>query len=357
MPRFGICVPNYNYEHYLPDTVRSALAQTVSDLEVVIRDNASTDRSVEVVEALGDTRVKVEVNPCNVGFAGNLDRAMAMSSAPHLLLLGADDLLEPDLLATFDRVVEASGADPGATVFSAALRRIDSNGGRLGFCRVDRRVWKSDWRCRELDQVAGGPVYRVSGPKLLRASLACMANPLSTITTVFPRRLWEAVGGYGGARSINPDKWFHWKLLAETEVVLWVDRPLGSTRWHAANQTVQQKQSGALKYLVDDYQSTFEFPEAYLSKAGLGRDELSACFVEYDIARHGLACLASGDREKARRVLRFGEAAYPAQTRRNPKAWALWALAGTGAVGTWVASRAYRMYRIGGDARGLVDSA
>lgn len=354
MPKFGICVPNYNYASYLEETLRSALDQTVSDLEVVVRDNASTDRSVEVAEALDDPRVKVGINPCNVGFAGNLDRAMAMSQARFLLLLGSDDLLEPDLLETYERVVEASGAKPERTVFTAALHRVDSDGRQFGLCNVDRRVWHDAWRTPELDSPARGPVYRTTGPSLLHEALKRMTNPLSTITTVFPRVLWTAVGGYGGARSMNPDKWFHWRLLAQAEDVFWVDRPLGSWRWHDKNQTAQQDRSGALKYLVDDYQSTFELAPGILEVAGLTREEFADGFVEYDIARHGLATLAQGNGAKARRLLRFGAAAYPDHVRRNPKAWVLWALASAGPVGPWLASNAYRVYRKR-DRRGLVD--
>ena len=73
--KFSICIPNFNYERYIGRTIRSVLEQSHEDLEILIADNASTDRSVEVIQSIKDARIHVRVNACNVGFAGNLDRA------------------------------------------------------------------------------------------------------------------------------------------------------------------------------------------------------------------------------------------------------------------------------------------
>jgi len=79
--RFSICIPNYNYEKFLGRTLDSALHQQGGELEVLVSDNASTDGSAALVRAraAADPRVKLSVNPCNVGFAGNLDRVRAHS--------------------------------------------------------------------------------------------------------------------------------------------------------------------------------------------------------------------------------------------------------------------------------------
>ena len=134
------------------------------------------------------------------------------------------------------------------------------------------------------------------------------------------------IEGYGGGRVINPDKWFHWRLLGVASAAYYVDAPLYAYRWHATNQTAQQKSSGALKYLVDEYVSSFEIDAALLERAGLSRDEVEQAFVEHGIARHGLATLARGEVERARRILLFGVSTYPRHATRNWKLWALAAL-------------------------------
>ena len=56
--------------------------------------------------------------------------------------------------------------------------------------------------------------------------------------------------------------------------------------------------------------------------AGVTRGELIAAFVRHDVANHGLATLARGDRQRARRILTFGTACYPEVTRkRNRTRW------------------------------------
>jgi hypothetical protein len=82
-----------------------------------------------------------------------------------------------------------------------------------------------------------------------------------------------------------------------------------------------------------------------LKRIGMSRDAVLEAFVEYDIARHGLATLARGQRLRARRILDFGRAAYPRQVRRNGHVRALQALLALGPIGQMIAGRAYRSYR------------
>ena len=128
--------------------------------------------------------------------------------------------------------------------------------------------------------------------ELLRRSLVQMKNPFNFAATCYPRRLYEAVEGYGSGRLINPDKYFHWKLLGVARRAYFVEQPLFAYRWHEQNQNSQQAASGALKYLVDEYASSLEIDEALLQRLGLSRRAVSDALIEFDIARHGLATLA-----------------------------------------------------------------
>jgi hypothetical protein len=191
----------------------------------------------------------------------------------------------------------------------------------------------------------------VPAAELLRRSLRAMKNPLNFLATAFPRALYESIEGYGGGRLMNPDKWFHWRLLGVAGHAYYLDAPLFAYRWHPSNQTAQQAVSGALKYLVDEYVSTFELDKRVLERAGLTREELEKAFVEHDIARHALATLARGDRVKARRALFFGVATYPGHATRNWKLWALAGLLAAGSAGEKLAHLAYTRYSPGPPAR------
>ncbi|MCU0270597.1 MAG: glycosyltransferase [Acidimicrobiales bacterium] len=337
--KFSVCIPNYNYARYVGDTVRSVLEQSHRDVEVLVSDNASTDDSVAVVRAVADERVRVSVNRCNVGFAGNLDRAVRGASGDVALLLSSDDLMLPGALSAYDALFREAGERP--VLVTGAVQVIDGEGRPTGGSGADPALWGDARHDRELAAACGHPVRVLAAPEALRRCLRTMRTPGNFAATAYPLRCYESVEGYGGGRLINPDKWFHWRLLGEVEEVWYVDTPLFAYRWHAANQKALQAGQRALKVLVDDYVSTFELSEELLARAGLTRDDVVAAFVEYDVARHGLASLARGERTGAGRVLRFGRAAYPAATRRNRRALALRALLALGPFGQRLAASRY----------------
>lgn len=340
MPRFSVCIPNYNYAHYLGATLDSVLTQEFGDLEVVVSDNASTDGSLDIATGTGDPRVKVHVNSCNVGFAPNVERAARLAAGELMLLLSSDDLMRAPALARYDTVFSAVGEEP--VVVTATCDLVDSDGVSRGTVGPNSLVWQDAPRDEALSERIGHPVLTLRADELLRRCLRTMRNPFHFLATAYPAAAYQAVEGYGAGRLMNPDKWFHWRLLGVVERALFIDEPLFAYRWHATNQTATQSREGALKFLVDDYTSTFELTDALLAKAGVTRGEVVAAFVEHDIARHGLATLARGDRRQARRVARFGRAAYPSAARRNPKVLALDVLARSGPVGERVAAMAHR---------------
>jgi len=341
--KFSICIPNYNYEAYLGRTLASVLEQKEVDLEVVIADNASTDRSMEIVEEIGDARIRYQVNQCNVGFAGNLDRAARQATGETLVMLSSDDLIRPNALATYARLFDTVG--PTDTVITAKMDVIDTDDRVIGALGPDPSLWLESDRSSQLSDLVGAPVYSTSSAELLQRALARMRNPFNFAATAYPRTLYDRVEGYGGGRLINPDKWFHWRLLGVAKQALYVDAPLFAYRWHASNQTAQQESTKALKHLADEYASTLEISADLLTKAGLDRVAFVRAFLEYDIVRHGLGTLARGGRARAKRILRFGEATYPWHLKRIPGAWALRGLLTLGPIGQWIARTAYETKR------------
>jgi glycosyltransferase involved in cell wall biosynthesis len=345
--KLSFCIPNFNYERYLGRTIASALAADVPPhvtLEVVVNDNASTDGSVALVQALQDRRVRVHVNACNVGFAGNLDRAVSLSTGEWLVLLSSDDLVRPAAGARYAQVIEALGGDC-RTLITSTMDEIDADDVVTGRIGPDPDLWHASDRDAALEAVVGAPVYNVAARELLRRCVTTMKNPCNFAATCYRRADWLAVEGYGGARLINPDKWFHWRLLGALDRAVFIDTPLFAYRVHAQNQGAQQAKAGALKFLVDEYASVLELDASLLQALGLTRADMEAAFVERDIGRHGLATLARGDRAKAQRILDFGRATYPQLTRDNTKARALASLLLGGVVGEHVARVGYALWQ------------
>ena len=340
--KFSICIPNYNYERYLGRTIQSVLDQDYPDLEILVSDNASTDGSVALVNRFTDPRIRLHVNACNVGFGGNLDRAARMADGELMIMLSSDDLMRKGALATYQKFFDHLGNGGQAVIASSSWDVIDSDDKITGQTGPDRSLWLQSDRRADLEGLLGVPVYGVQAQELLRRSLAQMKNPFNFAATVYAAPLYRRVEGYGGGRLSNPDKWFHWKVLGQADMAYFIDQRLFAYRWHSSNQTAQQGAAGSLKYLVDEYVSTLELEPALLHRIGLSQDDVFDAFVEFDIARHGLATLAKGARHRARRILHFGKAVYPQHVRRNRYARLLALLLALGPIGQKLAQRAYR---------------
>ena len=126
-PRVSIGVPVYNGERYLADALGSLLDQTYEDLELVISDNASTDRTGEIAQsyALRDERIRYYRNDKNMGAGWNARRVYELASAKYFKQAAVDDLLEPDFLRQCVDILER---DPGCVLVYAATKEIDENG-------------------------------------------------------------------------------------------------------------------------------------------------------------------------------------------------------------------------------------
>lgn len=102
MTRVSIITPAYNAAAYIGETVRSVLAQTHADWEMIIADDGSTDGTPERAReaAQGDARVKVFEFPPSRLPAVARNRALSQSTGEVIAFLDADDLFEPACLET-----------------------------------------------------------------------------------------------------------------------------------------------------------------------------------------------------------------------------------------------------------------
>jgi glycosyltransferase involved in cell wall biosynthesis len=337
--KFSICIPNYNYGRYIGETIGSALHQG-AEVEVLVADNASTDGSATIVEVFDDPRIHLRRNRWNVGFAGNLDRACQGATGDRMVLLSSDDLMGIEALATYGALAEHLGADAERSVFASDQYVIDGESVVMSTAGRDMRHWQDAETDEALSTKLGCRVLRVPARALLRRALTDLRTPFVFASTCYPRALYEQVEGYGGGYLFSPDKHFAWKLLTVAENVFYVEKPLFSYRVHSSNQAAQQRQSGALKHLLDQYRATFDIAPETLAVAELDRKDLAQSFVEHDIALRGLKHIAEGNRKLARRGLDFGRAAYPELVAASPKAWLLRASLALGPLATLIARKA-----------------
>lgn len=111
-PEVSIAIAGFNCEAYIADGVRSALAQKI-DLEVLIIDDASTDKTLDIAQGLGaeNCRVRILSLPRNMGPAAARNVALHHARGRWFAVLDADDLMHPDRLRMMIDTAEKDGAD------------------------------------------------------------------------------------------------------------------------------------------------------------------------------------------------------------------------------------------------------
>lgn len=126
-PRVSIGMAVFNGENYLADALDSLLAQTYSDFELIISDNASTDGTQEICQtyAARDHRIRYFRNKTNLGGAKNFNRIFELSSGEYFKWAAHDDLCAPGFL---ERCVEVLDQDSSVVLCYSRTREIDEHG-------------------------------------------------------------------------------------------------------------------------------------------------------------------------------------------------------------------------------------
>ncbi len=206
-PRVSVLTGAYNNETTLEAAMRSVLAQTMSDLELLVIDDGSADGSRAVAErvAAEDDRVRVLPMPRNLGIARSLNAGLAEARAAVVAVLDADDLATPQRL---ERQLAVLDARPEVAVVGSRMREIDVDGGEL--------------RSRTLP--AAGDVNAV-----LRRF-----NPLPNTSAAFRRAPVLALGGYD-TRYRYAMEYDLWLRLADEHVLHVLPEQLSTRRMGGGN--------------------------------------------------------------------------------------------------------------------------
>ncbi|HEX7447203.1 MAG TPA: glycosyltransferase family 2 protein [Pirellulales bacterium] len=130
-PRVSIGVPVYNGQNYLAEALDCLRAQTFDDLEIVISDNGSTDRTEDICRAYAarDRRIRYHRQHSNRGAGWNFSEAFRLARGEYFKWAAHDDLCAPTFI---ERCVERLDADPGLVLCSARAAVIDAEGDSVG---------------------------------------------------------------------------------------------------------------------------------------------------------------------------------------------------------------------------------
>lgn len=127
MPRVSIGLPVYNGENFIRDAIDSILAQSYDDFELIISDNASTDRTREICEeyAAHDRRIRYYRNSENLGAAKNFNRTFELSTGEYFKWAAHDDIIAPTFI---EKCVEVLDSDSSVVLCHSKTEFIDESG-------------------------------------------------------------------------------------------------------------------------------------------------------------------------------------------------------------------------------------
>lgn len=201
-PLVSVCIPVYNGERFVADSIRSVLSQTYDHFELVVIDNQSTDHTVDVVNQFRDSRLRLIVNESNIGGAANFNKCLVEARGKYVKLLFADDLIYPQCLEKQVAVLETPGHE--RVVMTCCRRDIFVDSGRVlmkrGFPRA-RGVVRGCCAIRKTLR-SGGNLIGEPGAVLLRASVL------------------EEVEGFSAARNFVIDLDFWCRILFKGDIFI-----------------------------------------------------------------------------------------------------------------------------------------
>ena len=221
-PRVSIGLPVYNGGQYLASALDSLLAQTMTDFEIIISDNASTDDTSAICERYRrlDSRIRYERNERNMGASWNFNRVYNLSRAPYFKQAAHDDLCEPQFL---ERCVAALDADPTVVMAYPRTTIIDADGVETERFSdtLDLREARAGKRFQHFHHVFGE---------------WSVCHPVFGVMRVAPVRDREILPRFIASDMI---------LLAELSLhgkIVEIPEYLFKLRWHAGASTVAQKE-------------------------------------------------------------------------------------------------------------------
>jgi hypothetical protein len=167
-PTISVLIPAYNAERYVLQSVQSVLAQTYEDFELIVVNDASADRTPEILSAINDKRLLVLTNPRNLGIVGSLNRAISEASGRYIARLDADDLCMP-------------------TRFAKQVALLDHNPRTMVVC--------TEQSVLERGQVRFSRQQADTDPKVLKWMLH-VSNPIGHPSTMFRAQIVTELGAY-----------------------------------------------------------------------------------------------------------------------------------------------------------------
>ncbi len=232
----SICIPTYNGELFIKNTLLSAISQTFANLEIIVSDDSSTDRTCEIAEdILRDCKFPFRVlKHARLGLVENWNFCIEEAKGKYIKFLFQDDHLEPFCV---QKLVEVSERESNiGMVFSR--RGVESVGGTM--IPADSIDLHKGWsRLQRIQK--GSDLLR--DPKLL-------ANPINKVgeptTVLLNKELLKSLGGFDSKlrQLVDVDMWLRIMMASN---IGFVDEQLSTFRLHQGQATRDNVKTGIIQ--------------------------------------------------------------------------------------------------------------
>ena len=200
-PLVSVVVPAYKHERYVGKALESVLSQSLTNIEVIVIDDASPDGTWNAIQAFRDSRLRPSRNVVNQGASSTLNSAIQRCRGTYIAILNSDDVFHVDRLATLVSRLEAEQWD----LVGSGIDLIDG----AGLVIEDARHWWVEWYVGLVDGLASrGDIVDA----LLSGNLF-----ITTSNFVFRRSLVERIGLFSNERYVH-DYEFLLRCCATPEV-------------------------------------------------------------------------------------------------------------------------------------------
>jgi glycosyltransferase involved in cell wall biosynthesis len=219
-PGISVAMCTYNGERFLSAQLESIAAQTIRPLELVVSDDGSTDKTMEILEHFAqhsEFPVRIFQNERNLGYVRNFEVAITKSRGDLIALSDQDDIWYSDKLASL-RPLFVDDLETGGVFSNGNIIREDGS-------PTGQTLWRA-FGFQGRDQSPGGRSY-------LNAEVLLRGNVVTGMTLMFRAKfrslLLPVPAGW------HHDGWFAWMLCLHSKLAFW-PQPLVAYRTHSTQQ-------------------------------------------------------------------------------------------------------------------------
>lgn len=228
----SIVIPTYNGEKYVEQAIRSALAQTKPAAEIIVSDDNSTDRTLDICKSYSD-KIKIFTNPKGPsGFVNGWITAISHTTSDFITILHQDDLLDPTFLEEINRAYQKHS---DVKHFFAPCKYIDENGDII----------------EKAHDICSGIIHRYSGQEYAEAYTLSSPHIHRCPGVVTHREIFKQCCYRTEAGHIADDDFFI-RVGAFTDIV-GILKPLAFYREHRNSETGHLSEIAINKRLLSDH--------------------------------------------------------------------------------------------------------